>query len=69
MENERISHYRILEKLGAGSMGEVYLVQTFHQLVQSLLQSVFVQAALRPSGTQTKVCATILDPHKIEQSD
>jgi len=42
------------------------LMQLFTNLLFSLC---LFKQLFAPSGTQTKVCATILDPHKIEQSD
>src|SRR6266550_1911245 len=60
MENERISHYRILEKLGAGRMGEVYLAEDMklgRKVALKILSDEFTTNRDRLSRFEQEACA------------
>ena len=60
MEGKRISHYRVIQKLGAGGMGEVYLAEDTklgRKVALKLLGAEFTKNRDRLSRFEQEACA------------
>src|SRR5262245_24994223 len=79
MNLEAISHYRILDKLGAGGMGEVYLAEDTRlrrKVALKLLPEEFTRQADRVRRFEQEACAAsalnhpnIITIHEVGQTD